>query len=140
MNSFLHPSRRLRSISIALVSLIVALGAASVLAKNKSSKPAKPAKIDTAADSLFAGTDVPSIAIELPAADLETLKKYQWNFGPQQDREKVKATLREDGHVYTNVALQLKGAAGSFRSIDDKPAFTLNFDKFADGQTFHGLR
>jgi hypothetical protein len=40
----------------------------------------------------------------------------------------------------TNVALHLKGAAGSFRGVDDKPAFTVNFGRFADGQRFHGLQ
>jgi len=36
--------------------------------------------------------------------------------------------------------VHLKGAAGSFRSIDQKPAFTLNFDKFISNQSFHGLQ
>jgi hypothetical protein len=38
------------------------------------------------------------------------------------------------------VAVHLKGAYGSFRPLDEKPGFTLNFDKFSDGQLFHGLR
>ncbi|HAV61723.1 MAG TPA: hypothetical protein DCY13_05080, partial [Verrucomicrobiales bacterium] len=56
-----------------------------------------------------------------------------------EPKEYVKATIREGGVLYTNVALKLKGARGSFRHVDDKPAFTLNFDKFADGQEFHGF-
>src|SRR5262249_6524698 len=39
----------------------------------------------------------------------------------------------------TSVAVHLKGAAGSFRPVDDLPAMTLNFDKFVPGQNFHGL-
>jgi spore coat protein CotH len=38
------------------------------------------------------------------------------------------------------VAIHLKGSAGSFRPVEDKPALTLNFDKFAPGQRFHGLK
>ncbi|MCI0534423.1 MAG: CotH kinase family protein, partial [Verrucomicrobiales bacterium] len=36
------------------------------------------------------------------------------------------------------VAIHLKGTS-SFRPIGNKPALTLNFDKFVPGQTFHGL-
>src|SRR4030095_10780611 len=41
---------------------------------------------------------------------------------------------------YTDVAIHLKGAAGSFRPIDADPSLTLNFDKHVKGQTFHGLQ
>ena len=39
----------------------------------------------------------------------------------------------------TEVAIHLKGGSGSFRGIDDKPALTLNFDRFHKAQYFHGL-
>src|SRR4029453_1657486 len=55
------------------------------------------------------------------------------------NRETVRATVREGGRVYTNVALHLKGAAGSFRPVDQNPAMTLNFDKSVAAQQFHGL-
>jgi spore coat protein CotH len=56
------------------------------------------------------------------------------------NREYVKCTVTEDQRVrYTNVGVHLKGAAGSFRSLDDRPALTLNFDKFVDKQHFHSL-
>jgi spore coat protein H len=35
--------------------------------------------------------------------------------------------------------VHLKGAAGSFRGIDDKPSLTVNMDKFVKGQRFHGM-
>jgi len=38
------------------------------------------------------------------------------------------------------VAVHLKGAAGSFRQVDDNPALTLSFGKLSSGQRFHGLR
>ena len=44
-----------------------------------------------------------------------------------------------DGTAYQAVGVHLKGAAGSFRNVDDKPALTLNFDRFVEHQRFHGL-
>ena len=37
------------------------------------------------------------------------------------------------------MAVHLKGAAGSFRPLDDKPGLTLSFDRFRRGQLLHGL-
>ena len=47
--------------------------------------------------------------------------------------------IEEGGKTYENVGIHLKGAAGSFRGIDDRPALTLNFDKFQKGQDYHDL-
>lgn len=97
-------------------------------------------------DDLFTGTNVPSIAIEIPEAGMQVLRQYYWRRDSQDDpppqREDVRVTVREGTTVYTNVALHLKGSAGSFRPIDsdEPPALTLNFDKFAKGQRFHGLQ
>jgi spore coat protein H len=90
-----------------------------------------------ARDALFAGTNVPRIQIEIPRAGMAMLERTGWGNG--QGRPTVRARVREGGRVYTNVAVHLKGAAGSFRSIDDRPCLTLHFDKFAPGQAFHGL-
>jgi hypothetical protein len=57
----------------------------------------------------------------------------------KEARTYVMATVVEGTRIYTNVGVHLKGAAGSFRPVDDRPALTLNFDKFAEGQRFHGL-
>ena len=57
-----------------------------------------------------------------------------------EPRNYVRATLREvDRETCTDVALKLKGAAGSFRDWDDRPALTLNMRKFRKGGRFHGL-
>src|SRR5262249_34712540 len=46
----------------------------------------------------------------------------------------------EDGRTkYTNVALKLKGAAGSYRDWGDRPALTLNLTKFNKAGKFHDL-
>jgi spore coat protein H len=92
-------------------------------------------------DALFEASQVLQIDIEIPKAGIETLRGYRWQWNRQDapPRPKVKAVIREGAMVYENVALHLKGAAGSFRSIDDRPAMTLNFDRFEPGQKFHGL-
>jgi hypothetical protein len=90
-------------------------------------------------DKFFNSTNVVRVKLEIPPDALAKLSKYQWQFGPQGERESVSVTVRDGKNVYTNVALHLKGSAGSFRSISDNPAMTLNFDKNVKGQSFHGL-
>lgn len=93
-----------------------------------------------AADELFEAIPYVSLRIEIPNPDLNKLRNYYWDrSGFQMDRPEARATVYEGEKIYTNVAVQLKGSAGSFRPIDDRPALTLNFDKFAKGQSFHGL-
>jgi hypothetical protein len=101
---------------------------------------ASPANAET--EALFALETVPGIQIEIPPAEIERLRGGGWSWarrGAAKERPEVQATIREGGRVYTNVALHLKGAAGSFQPIDKKPSFTLNFDKYVKSQTFHGL-
>ena len=82
---------------------------------------------------------IPELRIEITA---EQLKKLQAN-----NRAYVTCTVTETLTVagerretkFTDVGIKLKGAAGSFRGLDDRPALTLNMDKFNDGQSFHGL-
>jgi len=83
------------------------------------------------AEELFAQRKVLQIKIELTATNLSTLEK--------EPKSYVTATLTEGDTVYTEVALHLKGGTGSFRPMIDRPALTLNFDKFNEGQRFHGL-
>jgi spore coat protein H len=86
---------------------------------------------------IFEGTNILRIKISIPESGLRILRSYSWGNGGQ--KAEVKATLSEGTNVYKNVAVHLKGSAGSFQSIDERPALTLNFDKFTQGQTFHGL-
>ncbi|MBM3840427.1 MAG: hypothetical protein FJ398_21175 [Verrucomicrobia bacterium] len=85
--------------------------------------------------------DLWRIRIEIAPKDVETLRQYHWNGwrGARQERVDVSATVHEGGKTYMNVAIHLKGAAGSFRPFDSKPALTLNFSKNAPGQQFHGF-
>jgi len=75
---------------------------------------------------------IPALEMEISADGMNRLRK--------SPRQYVPATIREGATIYTNVAVHLKGGPGSFRRVDDLPALTLNFDRFADGQTFHGLK
>ena len=88
-------------------------------------------------DDIFAGTNVLHIKIQISQAGMNQLRQANW--GNNSERPVVLATVSEGGVVYTNVTLHLKGAAGSFRPVDDDPCFTLNFDKAAPEQSFHGL-
>lgn len=75
---------------------------------------------------------VPRLKIQIPDFELQRLR--------QQPREYVRCTVTEDDRItYEHVAIKLKGFAGSFRGVDDRPALTLNFDKFRKGQKFYDL-
>lgn len=54
-------------------------------------------------------------------------------------RAYVRGTVRVDGRLYPDVGVRLKGAQGSFRPWDDKPALTLRFDRFVRGGRCRGL-
>jgi hypothetical protein len=73
-----------------------------------------------------------SIQIRVSEQNLEKLRK--------ESREFVPVEIVEDGILYQKVAAHLKGSVGSFRPVDDKPGFTLDFARFQPGQKFHGLR
>lgn len=68
-----------------------------------------------------------------------TLGKDEMQSLRMDHRKNVKATLKEGETRYRDVAVHLKGAAGSFRGIDEKPNLTFNMDKFVEGQRFHGM-
>ena len=95
------------------------------------------ASTEQEADAIFTKPTLFRIEIEIPRSGMSALRRTHWEGG--QERPVAQATVKEGGTLYTNVALHLKGAAGSFRSVDDKPAMTLSFDKFVTGQSFHGL-
>ena len=89
-----------------------------------------------AGDELF--STLTRLRIEIPEAGMKVLRDYEqvWRQA-RPERVDVRVTVREGEKVYTNVAAHLKGSF-SFQPVDGKPSFTLNFDKFAPGQKFHG--
>ncbi len=89
--------------------------------------------------SVFQEGVVNRLVLDIPPEGMKVLGQYHQVTGqPRPKREDVRVTVREGGRVYTNVAVHLKGSY-SYQDLDGKPSLTLNFDKFAPGQTFHGL-
>ena len=89
------------------------------------------------ADDIFHSTNLLHLAIEIPAEGVQAL---QSTYAGRSATEKPEAQARvtEGGRVYTNVSVQLKGFT-TFDSIDRRPSLTLNFNKTAPKQKFHGL-
>ena len=88
---------------------------------------------------LFVDRAVPQLKIEIPPEGMEVLREYRQVWRQERpERIDVKATIQEGDHVYKDVAVHLKGSY-TFQPIDGHPSLTLNFDKFAPGQQFHGL-
>jgi len=89
------------------------------------------AKPDAAA-VFFKSGSVPRLQITVGDAELE-----RWKAEP---RVFVRCTVKENEKtLYQGAGVKLKGAAGSFRDLDQKPAFTVKLDKFGGEASFHGL-
>jgi len=80
---------------------------------------------------LFTNGPVLRISVQISKGGIESLRNDQ--------RKVVHALVKEGDVTYQDVAVHIKGAAGSLRDIDDRPALTLIFNKFVPGQKFHGL-
>jgi hypothetical protein len=74
---------------------------------------------------------VPKFKITVDPDALKVLKK--------EPRKYIRCTVDVGGARFEDVGIHMKGAAGSTRDWDDRPALTLNFDKFKDGQKWQGL-
>lgn len=93
--------------------------------------PAAAPAGDKERDAFFQEGKVIHLKIEIAKNELESLRR--------EPRKYVKAVLKEGDKAFSNVAIHVKGAAGSWRGIDDKPGLTLNMDKFKDDQRFRGM-
>ncbi|MCX8156156.1 MAG: CotH kinase family protein [Verrucomicrobiae bacterium] len=91
-----------------------------------------PDELSRPGADLFTNGPIPFIQIEVSREAYESLRR--------NPRQNVTATVREGGKTYVNVALHLKGAAGSFRPVDNKPGMMLHFGRHTPDQRFHGLR
>jgi spore coat protein H len=83
-----------------------------------------------AADTLFTNGVVHLLKIGIPEEGVQSLRR--------EPRAYVRATLQEGSSRFTNVMVRLKGGAGSFRQLDDKPGLTIKLDDASP--TFHGLK
>ena len=84
-----------------------------------------------ASDALFKSDKVLNLSIDLGPKELDALRR--------EPRKYVQATLKDGDKVYAKVGVHIKGAAGSFRGIDDKPGLTLNMNKYGEDKLFHGM-
>ncbi len=88
------------------------------------------AQADEAA-ALFAKPRIVRVRIELDDAQKQQLR--------ERPRDYAKATLVLDGERFEGVGIKIKGAAGSTREFDDRPAFTVSLKKHGGEKRFFGL-
>jgi hypothetical protein len=123
------PRTMLASLLLAAAVLISSVG--DVVRAADPAPTKKEQKHRTKIDEFFAG---PIVRLEITFApeELEKLRRDQRNY--------AEATVSEGGHLFEHVAIKLKGTAGSFQGVDQKPGMTLSFDKFEDTERFHGMK
>ena len=110
--------------------LVLALAlAASGPAVAQTGKPAK----DDPSEPFFRYGAIPRLVVELDDAAVESLRNEprKWVLGRLKENDKT---------VYKDVAVKLKGAAGSFREFDDQPSLSIRVDAEEEDQIFHGLK
>lgn len=109
------------------ITLTLLIASATALAQTPQANP-DPAK------RFFASRPVVNVAITLASEDRQSLR--------DRPREYVPATISINGDRkgWPGVGIKLKGAAGSFREIDDGPGFTVNLGKFGGAERLHGLK
>jgi len=112
-----------------LLMLVLYGGRASYTFSSESPRP--PVSSWPGAD-LFSDSSVHRLEIVIRSEDSQTLR--------QEPRTFVRASVTNNGREFQDVALHLKGSVGSFQPFDDKPSFTLDFNRFRTTQTFHDLR
>ena len=117
---------------LAVVAGLAGLFSPSVLAKTHAVQNglARKAKPDPS-DDFFTNAPITSLAITINATNMATLRADKHHY--------VRASIREGDQVWGEVGIHCKGSAGSVRELDDRPALTVNFDKYVDRQKFHGL-
>ncbi|MBX9581340.1 MAG: CotH kinase family protein [Gemmataceae bacterium] len=114
--------------ALSALCLVAALGVVPSPADPPAADP-KPA--DPRAEFFKAGKVV-RLDLTVDRKDLDALGR--------DPRKYVPAALTEDGKTtYEKVGVHLRGSAGSYQDVGDKPGLTLNLDKFTAGQRFHGM-
>jgi hypothetical protein len=99
---------------------------ASVLGQRDAAKPGKRQK---AIDDFFNTPKIPTLTFEFAPEEWENLRK--------DNRRYAECLVKDEtGKVYKNIAIKLKGSAGSFQGPDGKPGVTLNFDKLKGAERF----
>ena len=129
--------------TISLLLLLSAGVAPAWSQENPFIKPGPAPKIEPKATGSTPASKDPSVDLFKPTfklplfqitVDDDTLKVLN-----KDPKKYVRCTVRVDGKTYRDVAIHLKGAVGSFRQWNDKPALTINMDKFVHDQNYMGL-
>ncbi|MFT4511787.1 MAG: hypothetical protein ACI89X_004336 [Planctomycetota bacterium] len=119
----------LHSVRASTLALVALLASVALPCQQRSpQRPTDPAK------NFFKSAPVLRVAISLSPENRQTLR--------DRPREYVEAKLAIDGNkkAWPKVGVKLKGAAGSFRKIDERPGFTINLGKFGGTDRLHGLK
>jgi spore coat protein H len=87
---------------------------------------------DAATRTLFEAGTVLRLQLQLEPAAAESLRR-------EPETYVACRLVEQDGTAHPDVAIKLKGGYGSMQSLDDRPALTLNMDKYAKSRRFHGL-
>jgi len=82
-------------------------------------------------DALFHPPRCLSLQLVLPADSMRSLHNRPKSY--------VQGTLQYQKQQLGQVAVKLKGGTDSFEPIDGKPSFTLNLDRYRQGQNLFGL-
>jgi hypothetical protein len=106
-------------------------GSSSASAPSLAALPSWPKPGLLPGGAIFDSPTVLDFHLELGPTNLQFLRDHP--------REYTPARVVVNGKTYAEVGVKLKGAAGSFRSVDDHPAMTLSFSKFAERERFYGL-
>jgi hypothetical protein len=89
------------------------------------------ARSDESAELFKHKGPLPVFRIEIDSANTDQMRR--------DPRRYAICTVHVGDKSYPGVGIHIKGAAGSTRPWDDKPALTLAFDKVNDKQRFRGL-
>ncbi len=86
---------------------------------------------EKSADWLFSKDRVHQISIELPDESIDNLEAVPWEY--------TEGSVTIDGQEVDSVGVRLRGKVGSFRDLSGKPKWKIDFNRYVDGQRFHGL-
>lgn len=67
-----------------------------------------------------------------------TIEPRHWEELRRKPREYVPALLQIGEATPSKVGVHLKGATGSYRPLKDKPSWTVDLDRYQEGQSFDG--
>jgi hypothetical protein len=118
-----------RALDYQLMLALILLISVGILQQGAVAGPKKQTR-EAEADDLFTNATLHVLKMNLPDTSAQSLRR--------QPRKYVPATLQEGTILWTNVLVRLKGGAGSFRNLEDKPGFTVKLDDSIS--RFHGLK